>query len=259
MKKILVLIIVVLFITCGQASNHLGKCRSTYELNFVEIIMGKRSLCTGSILTSRLVLTSARCISSRKQNVLSVKINLPNGREFDSQIIQAFVHEDYNSRDLYSDIAVLLLAKVLPIGEGVQVPLQANTTGDEIGLIPGWTCQRRGSAKDVQTMFTPVKLLPVDECQGIKVRYNTSNSQCFELDSKHICRHDYGAPVLTSSRNHSVLYQIGVLNFFLQGQGSKILGYFTKLDSDNLFNSIKRLQEIELIPHISGFKPFYLG
>nr|AYV99585.1 venom polypeptide [Dolopus genitalis] len=126
--------------------------------------------CGGAILTPTLVITAAHCTHDNLARFLAVRagttLRETNGQKV--KLTKFIEHPKFHPRTLDYDVAILLLAKPLVFGEGVQ-PIRLPASGQKqptaaMGTISGWgRTEEKGKLSTIMR-FAQLPILERDYC-----------------------------------------------------------------------------------------------
>nr|XP_016941997.1 trypsin-3 [Drosophila suzukii] len=192
-------------------------------------IPGDNHFCTGVILTSRHVLTSAHCITDKKGMMMnprrivvalcSAVFKNPEPEEFLVEI-QSMVIYPYYNRNKQDDIAIIKLkrtikfdgyhlAKAVIGNASLEVGNDCKTVGGNFGI----RRQRFGSFHNM--LFVNVELRPFADCQNAKKDLGESVKDnadliCVKSLEHLVCATDFGGPLFCDGQLYGIA--LGTVN-----------------------------------------------
>lgn len=228
------------------------------------VITTGESLCTGTMITSRFVLTAAHCVRDSFMQILPPEsISLSNARVYAGtrlpkrqrdgvKIAQIYYHEDYDYSRLKNDIALIKL--VDPLDSAAYQTVYIATPEDEenygltnpgtMGLASGWGITNPSSENpaeilqevelpilDMSICKNPKTGIPVIPSSKVDSKLDPSFQLCAgsirnSLDPIGIGHGDSGGPLVVRTVN-GLLFQIGISSFGRDGRP----GVFTRVSA----------------------------
>jgi len=195
------------------------------EFPWIVMIRAGTSICGGTIISKKLILTAAHCVNEKENlksadtmEVFTEKHLLKSGgQEFGVE--KVFSHEDYNPATFKNDIAVLLLKNELTFSDNVtsvflpKDDLQNPEEGTEV-IAAGWgLTDANGELSDTLQKVT-LNIKGLDECANLygKTEDIGPHNLCtLNQDKKDACSGDSGGPLMLEK--DSKLIQVGITSW----------------------------------------------
>lgn len=187
----------------------LGYRSTSFELN-----AGPRFLCGGTLITTLHVLTVAHCIQTALYFVRLGELDITSDQDganpVDIYIQRWVVHERYDEKKIYNDIALVLLQKSVTITEAVRpicLPVEAKQRTKDLTyyapFIAGWGAVGYNGPTAARLQEAQVVVLPVDQCAfNYKLYFpgqifdDTVLCAGFPQGGKDSCQGDSGGPLM---------------------------------------------------------------
>nr|XP_026690454.1 low-density lipoprotein receptor-related protein 2-like [Ciona intestinalis] len=218
-----------------------------------ETIEGNETICGGSIATRNKIVTAAHCVHDL--NITSIHvfvgkvvtdITLIEPYQQHSLISHVVFHENYDSVNLNSDIAVLTLSTQLVFTKAVKplcIPLHTDTSQDikprpnrglsKMGLVLGYGRTRHGGPVSTQLREVLVEIRTHAFCTE---RYRTVNKEvtsvmfCAGGGAQDACSGDSGGPFALWSNRTQSWWLAGIVSWGPRGCGvSNLPGVYTRI------------------------------
>ncbi|ODM93295.1 Transmembrane protease serine 3 [Orchesella cincta] len=188
----------------------------------VGLTRGGRPYCGGSLINSLYVATASHCVDGQTASRISVVVGEQDyASAFDGAnpvriaVSQIIMHERYNSKNIDNDIALLRLAKPVPLG-GTNIPvcLPASNQNDftgEVATVAGWGATSQGGSTSSTLRRVQVPILSNTECNTGQSRYSgkiTQNMMCagyMREGGKDSCQGDSGGPLIIENGGRRTL------------------------------------------------------
>jgi trypsin len=253
----------------------------------VAIYLGGRNACGGVILSSRWVLTRARCLieqnntdtSTDSFSVTKSRINIGFGSIRSAtpdrvSIGNVLIHPLYTPQRNHNDLALIALATSLTLSNRVR-PVRITTksieSGDEL-IAVGWGLNENGEPSSV---LQKIHLIAGSDA-ACRYGYSAWGGQNGEFvctanrRGRGICRGDLGGPLVlpipSNSSEYIAGYLVGIANFYVNvdnpmsdkcADGDLIANYFTRvINHIDWIANITGIDKSELvIPEISAASP----
>ncbi|VEN47575.1 unnamed protein product, partial [Callosobruchus maculatus] len=178
-----------------------------YMVALTATIDDKSIRCGGSLISSSLVLTSARCVHGAKEVSVSLGAHDISKKEA-SQVHQTsskfIIHPKYRQGKKLHDIALIQLQTPVELNENIRTIKLPGvddifTSFDEkSAIIAGW-----GKMKDTDTSYstvlrsTNVTIIPLITCELSYIFSLTGDQMCSSgVSKKNICLGDAGSPLV---------------------------------------------------------------
>lgn len=186
-------------------------------------------ICGGSLVTDQHVVTAAHCVYNKNAQALvrlgehDTSTDSDGANPIDVEIIAQTWHEGFNSSTFRNDVAVLKLARKVPLSADIQpicLPIEPELRSKSyVGSLPfvaGWgvTTPRGNLSSVLREVQVPV--VSELECRNA---YSTSPAKIDEnyicagypQGGKDACRADSGGPLMISEKNRYSL--LGIVSF----------------------------------------------
>jgi len=218
------------------------------------------------------VVTAAHCVINKsKEEILAragewdTQTNKEPYPHQDRQVAEIVVHENFTSRNLFNDIALLFLNETVTLGENINtvcLPAPGANYDRERCIATGWGKDKFGKEGNYQAILKRIELpiVPSDECQS-QLR-ETRLGKYFILNESFICAGgepgkdtctgDGGAPLVCPIPGTSSQYiQTGIVAWGI-GCGDSHPGVYVNVPTfrswiDNVFEK-RNLDRSSYIP-----------
>jgi len=184
-----------------------------------QVVVGApNSLCGGSLIDERHVLTAAHCIKPTEghtAHTVTIGLHDRNGVTFMEQVISAekiYMHEQYDENTVANDIAVIYLSKPVQVTDKVNficLPGAEATMGEKV-YAAGWG--RTAANGDTSPVLKQTDLT-VTECGKFwgPSQYDTKKQICASTTGSVTCNGDSGGPLMYL--HNGQWYLNGVVSF----------------------------------------------
>ncbi|KAK8773297.1 hypothetical protein V5799_012158 [Amblyomma americanum] len=173
------------------------------------------SICGGSIITSRHILTAAHCvIKGGKKGRVQVRygsIDRRRGKKVDVKKVKP--HPSYKTRPLAYDIAVLTVKKPIKFSFQVRPVCLPETIMEVVtkdAVVSGWGVHK-GRATIDNLRYTTLKVQPNGMCKSYKANFNPYTMLCAFKRGTGPCTGDSGGPLATKMNNGRFV-QVGIVS-----------------------------------------------
>uniref|UniRef100_A0A1A9WCH5 Peptidase S1 domain-containing protein n=1 Tax=Glossina brevipalpis TaxID=37001 RepID=A0A1A9WCH5_9MUSC len=183
---------------------------------FVKTIFGDTHLCGGSIISSKVILTSAHCMfisdAERQYNAneLSVIIGTPNrlNRTLVSErllVSHIKIHEKFSNDAVYWDIALMILYKNIKLNGWSAAIVPLSVVPAKIGTICtalGWGRLYENGPITNQVTYIDVPLLDYNTCTRLMPNFGEGQFCAADGEDlqKDACEGDVGGPLICDGR-----------------------------------------------------------
>ncbi|KAM7344107.1 LOW QUALITY PROTEIN: transmembrane protease serine 9-like [Cochliomyia hominivorax] len=168
--------------------------------------------CGGSIYSENIVLTAAHCIIATVPSQLKVVAggNIKNGNDNENGVMvpvkEIIMHENYKPSDYDNDVAILVLAALLPLNNFNMRTIELiddKPTAGTIATITGWGALQEGGASPFTLQEVQVPVVGLEECNEDYSGRITKNMLCAGLrgvGGKDSCQGDSGGPLIIRNK-----------------------------------------------------------
>lgn len=164
--------------------------------------------CGGSILNANTIITAAHCVDGASPSSLQIRYNtLRHASGGATVAIKTVIgHENYNSRNIDNDVAILITATPLDLTGGakaIELPEQGNDLTSGTVKVSGWGTTSQGGSLPAQLMTVDVPAVDRKTCRE---RYSatdiTEQMICAGVDAggKDSCQGDSGGPLVVGNK-----------------------------------------------------------
>ncbi|CAB3247288.1 unnamed protein product [Arctia plantaginis] len=194
-----------------------------YQAGLIADVTGGLSVCGGSLLNERRVLTAAHCWHDGQQQARGFVVVLGSLTLFSGgiriQTSKVVMHNKYNPVTKRNDIAMIYLSKTIrfsniisPIALPSRKDVNKNFVGDT-AIASGFGLTRDGEKLHSKTFlsFVKLKVISNSQCrQGFQI-VRRSNICSKGVRGENVCGGDSGGPLVITRRKKRIL--IGVTSF----------------------------------------------
>nr|AYV99608.1 venom polypeptide [Dolopus genitalis] len=192
------------------------------------------SLCGGSLISNRVVLTAAHCVDQALSGLVYVGSSTIHSTETASVTIKVektafIIHEGWNSLSFSNDIALILLPRPVQFNNVVKpVNLPKANEGDLVGrtgVISGFGLIGNSGGPAQELRYLPRRIMEPKYCNSAyPTRFSSSSHVCVDGSyAKSACPGDSGGPLVLEEANGSGIL-VGLTSF---GSMSCEMGYPT--------------------------------
>ncbi|KAF7281460.1 hypothetical protein GWI33_004749 [Rhynchophorus ferrugineus] len=204
----------------------------------------KQHFCSGSLITTSLVLSAAHCFSSRSNfnpSGYSAKVGSNSTKGSDGTRVDICfikVHENHNIHTNDNDISIIKLCTNLTLSSTVQTIALAHRkmyVAGSMAIVSGWGCEVENGNESDKLNSALVPITTEQYCQKTYASLNqiTDNMICagFEEGEKDSCQGDSGGPLVYNNT------LVGIVSFGIGCARKDYPGVYT-----NVVNYIKWIQ-----------------
>ncbi|XP_047994800.1 trypsin delta-like [Leguminivora glycinivorella] len=180
---------------------------------FLYMICKSPQVCGGSILTQNIILTAGHCFencSIKGKQIIAFAGSENTDEMLVSDDINKFrIHEDYDTKGLFNDIAIGYLKSDLPLGDTMKrIIIGKSFPGVTMAKIAGWGAVDEGTMQQTQKLKMVTQILqPFTAClEVIKLR---EGMMCAMNSARNHPSHGDSGSALISKNSQ----QIGLVSF----------------------------------------------
>ncbi|XP_044258985.1 serine protease snake-like isoform X2 [Tribolium madens] len=197
-------------------------------LGFEEASGNVTSICGGTIISDRFILTAAQCFSQNGITRINVKIGVTNVNETDHKqelnVLQTIAHTNYDSFSFYNDIALVKLEKPIELNSYARPAClyTEKSISVEKGIATGWgitsfpSHSQSDQLNKVELVFVSNEL-----CNKTYDGFVVDDSQLCAgsgKDEKDTCQGDSGGPLQIYHEGDDILCMYDVVGITSFGQ-----------------------------------------
>ncbi|XP_053674476.1 brachyurin-like [Anopheles nili] len=210
---------------------------------------GSETLCGGSILADRFILTAAHCLYGMQQATIvpgRTAIEIPLDEEATMTVTPSdtILHPGYDPVDILNDIALIRLPKSLVFSSRIQairLPSWRNAFTDLIGhdsIVSGWGAQSNDDYNEptedmrLELRYATNAIISNEVCQRVYGSIIRDQQICVAADGgRNPCQGDSGGP-LTVEFGGQRLTQVGIVSYgSIRGCQNGVPGVYTRVSS----------------------------
>ncbi|ETN67338.1 kallikrein-7 [Anopheles darlingi] len=216
---------------------------------------GSETLCGGSILSERFILTAAHCLYGMQEATIVAGLNsipLPvDGGSSGAVTItikptNVIMHPGYDPVDILNDIALIHLPLPLPLHspriQTIRLPGWSNAYTDLTGydsIVSGWGIQSNddfaeaGDEARLDLRYANNAIVPNDICRRVYGALIRNQQICVSGEGgRNPCQGDSGGPLTVEFDGGQRLTQVGIVSYgSIRGCEKGIPGVYTRVSS----------------------------